>query len=75
MFCKFTLLCHDYQVPCPSELKPQEIQENSGLLLKYTVYKNLGDISYAEEDNEKALDNYLEVITAVHYTRVMNTED
>ncbi|XP_065051362.1 calcineurin-binding protein cabin-1-like [Rhopilema esculentum] len=48
------------KVPCPSELKPEEIQENSGLLLKYTVYKNLGDISYAEEDNEKALDNYLE---------------
>ena len=50
------------QVPCPSKIKTEEILENSGLLLKYTVYKNLGDISYSVEDHEKALDNYLEVM-------------
>ena len=52
-------------MPCPSELKTEEILENSGLLLKYTVYKNLGDISYGEEDYEKALDNYLEVFSSL----------
>ena len=56
-----------FQVPCTSKMKPEEIMENSGLLLKYTVYKNLGDISCSEEDHEKALDNYLEVRDCYNY--------
>ena len=42
-------------------MKVEDILENVGLLLKYTVYKNLGDIAYGGENYEKALDNYLEV--------------
>ena len=58
-------------------MKTEEILENSGLLLKYTVYKNLGDILYSIEDHEKALDNYLEVcyFLLLSYVNVVDGDD